>query len=145
MISYAKTACLSRYGSFLLNECPFRPSTGIPILQIYWEIEVYWCIFDETVEVFVSIPPEHFYVICCMELLIILLKANPFSNGNWQSQYVLFIKMLQFLVHPLLADGSKNCSNLRWFIRKFQEKTVLQDVNVFVLCHFQWEITLKMT
>ena len=51
------------------NEYTFRPCTGIPILQICWEIEVYWCKFEETVEVFVSIPPVHFYVICCMELL----------------------------------------------------------------------------
>ncbi len=39
------------------NECPFRPSTGMPILQICWEIEVNWCTFEETVELFVSIPP----------------------------------------------------------------------------------------
>ncbi len=51
------------------NECPFRPSIGIPIRQIYWEIEVYWCKFEKTVEVSVSIPPVHFYAICYMELL----------------------------------------------------------------------------
>ncbi len=36
---------------------------------ICWEIEVNWCKFEETVEVFVSIPNVHFYVICYMELL----------------------------------------------------------------------------
>ncbi len=63
------------------NECPFRPSTGIPILQICWEIEVYWCTFEETVELFVSIPPVHFYVICCMELLHISWKSNFQKQG----------------------------------------------------------------
>ncbi len=68
------------------NECPCRPSTSIPILQICWDIEVYWCTFEETVELFVSIPPVHFYVICCMELLIMTwfypVIGNYLSSGR---------------------------------------------------------------
>ena len=41
----------------------------MPVLYIYWEIEVYWCKFEEMVEVFVGIPPVHVYVRGYMELL----------------------------------------------------------------------------
>ena len=71
MLSYAKIEFQARYGSFLLDQM----NAHLDLVLVYlsdkynWEKEVYWCKFEKTVEVFVSTPPVHFYVICYMELL----------------------------------------------------------------------------
>ncbi len=79
--------------------------TDIVIMQkqhICQELEVYWCNFEETVGVFVSIPPVHFYVICYMALLSIGSKLGPCLLGNVYFDICACPPLIVLCVHLLL-------------------------------------------